>query len=223
MAAADAASEEESAGSAPGAFQLPPYKQARPVMWYKQAKALMDMRKITNPAFRLVLVQCALPDALHETVGHILEADAPASTAYSQLKAELTRMHEKTSWGRLVELFALPPCGGQKGTELLAAMKRLRPEDPELWFRWQYVSRMRDWIQRQLAEDASPVEELAQRVDELPQPGNPGSPAPTACRSGAGGRRNGGCSSAAAPSSGPSCGRTSPSPSSGWISSAPTS
>jgi hypothetical protein len=33
-------------------------------MWYKQAEALMDMRKITNPAFRLVLVQCALPDAL---------------------------------------------------------------------------------------------------------------------------------------------------------------
>jgi hypothetical protein len=136
-------------------------------MWYKQAKALMDMRKITNPAFRLVLVQCALPDALHETVGHILEADAPASTAYSQLKAELTRMHEKTSWDRHAELFALPPCGGQKGTELLAAMKRLIPDDPELWFRWQYVSRLPDWIQRQLAEDASPVEELARRVDEL--------------------------------------------------------
>ena len=56
MAAAVTASEEESAGSAPGAFQLPPYKQARPIMWYKQAEALMDMRKITNPAFRLVLV-----------------------------------------------------------------------------------------------------------------------------------------------------------------------
>jgi len=167
VAAADAASEEESAGSAPGAFQLPPYKQARTVMWYKQAEAQMDMRKITNPAFRLVLVQFALPDALQETVAHILEADAPASTAYSQLKAELTRMHEKTSWDRLAELFALPPCGGQKGTELLAAMKRLKPDDPELWFRWQYVSRLPEWIQRQLAEDASPVEELARRVDEL--------------------------------------------------------
>ena len=50
----------------------------------------MDMRKITNPAFRLVLVQCALPDALQETVAHILEADIPGSAAYSQLKAELT-------------------------------------------------------------------------------------------------------------------------------------
>jgi len=52
VAAAEAASEEESDGRAPGAFQLPPYKQARLVMWYKQAEALMDMRKIINPAFR---------------------------------------------------------------------------------------------------------------------------------------------------------------------------
>jgi hypothetical protein len=167
VAAAVAASEEEPAGSAPGAFQLLPYKQARPVMWYKQAKALMDMREITNPAFRLVLVQCALPDALQETFAHILEAGAPASMAYSQLKAELTRMHEKTSWDHLAELFALPPCGGQKGTELLAAMQRLKPDDPELWFRWQYFSRLLEWIQRQLAEDTSPVQELARRVDEL--------------------------------------------------------
>ena len=162
-----AASEEEMAGNAPGAFQLPPYKQARPIMWFKQVESLMDMREITNPAFRLVLVQCALPDALQETFAHILEAGAPASMAYSQLKAELTRMHEKTSWDHLAELFALAPCGGQKGTELLAAMQRLKPDDPELWFRWQYFSRLLEWIQRQLAEDTSPVQELAKRVDEL--------------------------------------------------------
>ncbi len=99
VAAADAASEEESAGSAPGAFQLPPYKQAWPTVWYKQAETLMDMRRIINPAFRLVLVQCALPDSLQESVAHILRADAPASSTYEQLKAELTRMHEKTERG----------------------------------------------------------------------------------------------------------------------------
>jgi len=157
VAAAVAAGEEEPAGHAPRAFQLPPYKQARPIMWYKQAESLMDMRKITNPAFRLVLVQCALPDALQESVAHILEADIPASEAYSQLKAELSRMHVNTSWDRLAELFALPLCGAQKGTELLADMERLKPDDPELWFRWQYFSRLPEWIQRQLGEDTSPV------------------------------------------------------------------
>jgi len=167
VAAAVAASKEEPTGNAPGAFQLPPYKQTQPIMWYRQAESLMDMRKITNPTFRLVLVQCALPDVLQESVAHILEADIPASEAYTQLNAELTRMHQKTAWDRLAKLFAMPLCGAQKGTELLAAMERLRPEDPELWFRWMYFSQLPEWIQRQLAEDTSPVRELAKRVDGL--------------------------------------------------------
>ena len=57
----------------------------------------MDMRNITNPAFCLVLVQCALSNALQESVAYIFEANIPASEAYSQLRAELTRMHEKMS------------------------------------------------------------------------------------------------------------------------------
>ena len=79
------------------------------------------MRYITNPTFRLVLVQCALSDAQQETVAHIFESDMPASQAYDELKAELTRMHVKSSWDRMAELHAFPPCSGQKGTELLAA------------------------------------------------------------------------------------------------------
>jgi hypothetical protein len=94
VAAAVATSEEEPSRNAPGAFQLPPYKQTWPIMWYKQAESFMDMRKITNPTFRLVLVRCALPNTLQESVAHI-----PASAAYTQLKAELTRMHKKTAWG----------------------------------------------------------------------------------------------------------------------------
>jgi len=134
---------------------------------------------------RLVLVQCALSDAQQETVAHILESDMPASQAYVELKAELTRMHVKSSWDRMAELHALPPCGGQNGTELLAAMERLKPEEPELWFHWMYFSRLPDWIQRQLAEDTSPVRELAKRVDELQRKAPPAAtvaavPAPAA-------------------------------------------
>jgi hypothetical protein len=95
------------------------------------------------------------------------ERRATERAAYSSLKAELTRMHAKTSWDRLAELFTLPPCGGQKGTELLAAMQRLKPDDPELWFRWQYFSRLPEWIQRQLAEDAGTVEQLAARYKKI--------------------------------------------------------
>jgi len=72
-------------------------------MWYKQAESLMNMQKITNPAFHLVLVQCVLPDALQEWVAHKLEANILASEAYSQLKAELTWMHKKTSLDQLAK------------------------------------------------------------------------------------------------------------------------
>ena len=58
MATAVATSKEQPTGTAPGAFQLPPYKQA---------ESLMDMRNITNPTFRLMLVQCTLSNALQES------------------------------------------------------------------------------------------------------------------------------------------------------------
>jgi len=69
--------------------------------------------------------------------------------------------------GRTVRHAAVWCSEGYPGTELLAAMEQLKPEEPELWFRWMYFSRLPDWIQRQLAEDTSPVRELARRVDEL--------------------------------------------------------
>ena len=61
----------------------------------------------------------------------------------------------------------LSPCSSQKGTKLLMALKRLKPEEADLWSCWQYFSRLPDWIQHQLVEDTSPVRELAKRVDEL--------------------------------------------------------
>ena len=70
-----AASKEQPAGAALGAFQLPPYKQARPVMWFKQLEGLMDLCNIPNPTYHLVLVQCALSNTLQESEAHIFEAD----------------------------------------------------------------------------------------------------------------------------------------------------
>ena len=48
------------------------------------------------------------------------------------------------------ELYALLPIGGQLGTELLGDMERHKPKEDDLWFRWQFISRLPDWIQCQL-------------------------------------------------------------------------
>ena len=125
------------------------------------------MRNITNEYFKVILVQAALTNAQQDAVASILEQDPLPSDAYQSLKAELIRLHEKSSWDRIKELFALPPLGAQKPTELLATMQHLRPTDPELWFRYQYFSRLPADTQRLLAEHKGSVEELAARADEL--------------------------------------------------------
>jgi len=154
-------------GSEPRSFQLPPYREDRPSLWFRQAEGQMTMRNITNEYFKVILVQAALTNAQQDAVASILEQDPLHSDAYQSLKAELIRLHEKSSWDRVKELFALPPLGAQKPTELLATMQHLKPSDPELWFRYQYFSRLPADTQRLLAEHKGSVEELAARADEL--------------------------------------------------------
>ena len=125
------------------------------------------MRNVTNEYFKVILVQAALTNAQQDAVASILEQDPLPSDAYQSLKAELIRLHEKSSWDRVKELFALPPLGAQKPTELLATMQHLRPADHELWFRYQYFSRLPADTQRLLAEHKGSVVELAARADEL--------------------------------------------------------
>ena len=55
-------------------------------------------------------------------------------------------MHQKSSWDQLGKLFALLPCSGKKGTELLAAMERLKSDEADLWFHWQFLSHLPGWI-----------------------------------------------------------------------------
>jgi len=126
----------------------------------------MLMRNITDDHFKVILVQAALSYAQQDSVAKILEADPLQPNAYQLMEAELLRLHEKSAWSRLAELFALPALGGQTGTELLASMERLRPADPDLWFRYQFFIRLPADLQQQLAEDKGTVEQLAARVDE---------------------------------------------------------
>jgi hypothetical protein len=163
------ASEETSRGAEPGFFQLPPYWEERPEMWFNQAEGLMRGLGITDPLYQAVLVQTALTRPQQEAVAHILEQSPQPPDVFQQLRAELTRIHGKSEWRRMGELFALPPLGDQRPGELLVQMKRLRPEDQDLWFRWQFFSRLPEWAQRQLAGHNGSVEELAARAEELLQ------------------------------------------------------
>ena len=127
----------------------------------------MRGHKITDSFYQFVLVRADLTRPQQEAVEHILEQKPPPSDALNQLKAELIRLHGKSEWKWVGELFALPLLGGQRPSELLAQMKGLRPKEVDLWFRWQFFSRLPAWVQCQLAEDGGTVEQLAARVEDL--------------------------------------------------------
>ena len=114
------------------AFQLPPYGEAWPSLLFWQAEGQMAIQQVTDGYFKFILVQAALTNAQQDAVASILELDPLPPSAYELLNAELIRLHEKTSWDRMKELFVMPPLGAQCPTELLAAMKNLRPADSEL-------------------------------------------------------------------------------------------
>jgi len=156
-------------GSNPGSFQLPPYWEDRPELWFNQAEGLMRGRKITDPIYQAVLVQTALTRPLQEVVAHILELMLPPSDVFQQLRASLIRIHGMSEWRGMGKLFALPPLGSQRPGKLLMQMKLLRPTEADHWFRWQFFSCLPAWMQRQLVEDAGTVEQLATRAEDLLQ------------------------------------------------------
>jgi len=52
---AEVASKETSRGAEPGFFQLPPYWEERPEMWFNQAEGLMRGRGITDRLYQFYL------------------------------------------------------------------------------------------------------------------------------------------------------------------------
>jgi hypothetical protein len=164
-AVAAVSSEGVRSGSDPGSFQLPPYREARPADWFDYVESLMDMRNITDPHFRATLVQQALTYAQQDAIADVLKKRREPE-GYQLIKAELLRLHERSDWDRLKELFTIKSLGGHNGTELLAAMKQLAPQDNSLWLRYLFYSCLPDSLQVMLAEENGTVEQLAARVDE---------------------------------------------------------
>ena len=112
----------------------------------------------------------ALSHAQQDAVARILDQDPMPAGTYNILKAELLRLHEKSAWDQVVELFAMPAMGGQTASKLLAAMRNLQPPQPdeeELLFRYMFFTRLPASTQRQLAKAKGTVEDLAAQADEL--------------------------------------------------------
>ncbi len=76
------------------------------------------------------------------------------------------RLNERSDWDHLKELFTIKSFGGHNGTELLAAMKQLAPQDNSLWLRYLFYSCLPNSLQVLGAKENGTVEQLAARLDE---------------------------------------------------------
>ena len=161
-----AAAAEMAGGANPGSFQLPPYQEDSPTLWFDYAEGLMDMRRITNPYFRATLVQQALTYAQQDAIAGVLLRKKEVG-AYELIKNELLRLHEKDEWTRMRELLNIKSLGGQRGTELLSSMEKLAPQDNSLWLKFLFFSALPSSMQDLLAEEKGTARQLATRVDEL--------------------------------------------------------
>ena len=136
----------------------------------------MTLRNITNEYFKIILVQVALYQhatgrrSIHPNVGCVPIAQ---NGTHLPTRKELMGPHQGA--------VRPTPAGRPEGHRAAGycTMQHLKPADLELWFRYQYFSRLPANIQRLLAEQKGSVEELAARADELQRKAPPMGAAPT--------------------------------------------
>jgi hypothetical protein len=78
----------------------------------------------------------ALPEATVNLIADLVESDEPPADAYTQLKARLNAAHSLTDYQKVEQLFALPPLGARRPSEMLAKIVRLcsRGQEDSVFF-----------------------------------------------------------------------------------------
>jgi hypothetical protein len=147
---------------------LQPFWIGSPEEWFFMAEASFELAGVVGQRARFLNVLKALPEHVIRTVNDLLQPGAPEDV-YVQLRHRLLAAHGLTAYQRLEKLAAIQGLGGQKPSELLAAMGQLCPpgELNTLLFRFEFLKRLPTDLRVALAEDEAPLAALAARADVL--------------------------------------------------------
>jgi hypothetical protein len=152
-------------------LRLPPFKEAAPRAWFKQAEAYFRIHGETDRELWYFYVTWALSPQQEALVQDITEAEVTPPNAYELLKERLLQLHEKSERARAKKLLLhMAPIGGRRPSELLAEMSSLCPkgEQGSNLMRYLFFFRLPPRIQELLGEDDhSSIVELAARADKL--------------------------------------------------------
>jgi hypothetical protein len=118
------------AATVAAAVKLPPFWPQAPALWFSQAECQFVVRGVDDQFQRYCLVVSALPHESLRLVADIVEAP-PSSQPYTTLKDRLLASHQMTGYQRAERLFAMPPLGARKPSDLMAAMLEICPRGEE--------------------------------------------------------------------------------------------
>ena len=149
--------------------QLPPFWVDRPLSWFATVEARFRLNNIMDEQVRFDLLVNALPETAASLAVDVIE-QPPAAYPYTALKHRLLSAHELTDYQKIARLLKMPPLGGRKPSELLAAMLDLCPRGHEtsIFFTHLFLERLPAELRIMLGEDDhQDPRPLAAKADQL--------------------------------------------------------
>jgi hypothetical protein len=165
MASENAATEPVSRGAA--SVKLPTFWAATPAGWFRSVEAQFAVKGITSGVEKYFLVLASLSETQVDKVMAVTEEE-PTEESYDRLKAALVASHTLTPFQQVDRLVNMEGLGGRKPSELLAAMDKFKPRDPNSFYAYHFLQRMPREVRIMLAhDDLQDMRALAEKADQL--------------------------------------------------------
>jgi len=148
--------------------KLPSFWTDSPEVWFLQAEAQFENKRITSSRTKFTHCVAALPQ---DVACRLLDlVRAPPVEPYEALRRRLIKMYTLSDFQRYQALQSLPLLSDQRPSELMDKMLMLLPEDekPGFFFRGLFMDRLPADIRAHLlSESISDPRGMALRADEL--------------------------------------------------------
>ena len=125
------------------------------------------IKGVTDNIEKFYLVLGALTEDTVDLVKRIVEAPATPQS-YGQLRAALIASHSFTPYQKVDMIVNMEPLGSRKPSELMAAMKKYRPDNDARFFVYHFLQHLPREIRLLLArDDHTDLRALTEKADDL--------------------------------------------------------
>jgi hypothetical protein len=153
----------------PGHVKLAAFWPQAPALWFAQAECAFAVKHVTSQFDKYCHTIAALPHESLRLIADLVEAE-PSETPYDDVRQRLVASHQLSDFQKAERLFQMPPMGGRRPSEMMAAMLETCPrgEEKTNLFACIFLQRLPREIRVLLARvDHKDPKALAIQADEL--------------------------------------------------------